>query len=210
MTGGTIAIVDYGMGNLRSVAKAVERVGGQAKVVATAREVLAAEKVILPGVGAFADAMVNLRRLGLIGAVRSVIEQERPFLGICLGLQLLFNVGFEDGEHTGMDVAAGRVVRFDFSLVPAAKGLAIPHMGWNSINWRGDCPLLAGVEQGSYVYFVHSYHVLPEGADFDAMRTEYGYTFTSGIWRGNLFATQFHPEKSQAVGLKMMANFVRL
>ena len=205
-----IAIVDYGMGNLRSVAKAVELFGGQAKVVTTPQEILAAEKVVLPGVGAFGDAMENLRRQDLVEAIRQVIREDRPFLGICLGLQLLFTVGCENGEHAGLDVFPGKVVRFDFSTLPAGSGLAIPHMGWNSIGWTRDCPFLAGIEQGSFVYFVHSYHVAPEQAELEATSTDYGYPFTSSIRRGNLFACQFHPEKSQKVGLKIVENFVRL
>jgi len=205
-----IAIVDYGMGNLRSVAKAVEKVGGRATVVSTAEEVEAAEKVILPGVGAFGDAMTHLRRGGLADAIGRVIGEKRPFLGICLGLQLLFEVGYEDGEHAGLGLLAGKVVRFDLAGLAGGADLAVPHMGWNTIGWDGDCPLLAGVRQGSHVYFVHSYHVVPAEADLATIRCEYGYPFAAGIWRGNLFATQFHPEKSQAVGLKMLANFVAL
>ncbi|NQU74998.1 MAG: imidazole glycerol phosphate synthase subunit HisH [Planctomycetes bacterium] len=205
-----IAIVDYGMGNLRSVAKAIELIGGRAKIVDTAEEILSAQKLILPGVGAFGDAMENLRRLGLIEPIKLAIAEGRPFLGICLGLQLLFGVGHEDGRHAGLDVLGGAVVRFDFSSVAGGEGLAIPHMGWNTIHWQRDCPLFRGLESGVYVYFVHSYHVVPEQADIEATSTRYGYAFTSSIWSGNMFATQFHPEKSQSVGLKMMANFVGL
>ncbi len=205
-----IAIVDYGMGNLRSVAKAVEKVGGRAEVVTTAEGVLAAEKVILPGVGALPDAMTHLRSQGLIEAIERVVAEDRPFLGICLGLQLLFEVGYEDGEHAALGLLAGEVVRFDMSGVAGADDLAVPHMGWNTIHWEGSCPLLAGVAQGSHVYFVHSYHVVPAAPAPAIIRTEYGYPFAAGVWRGNLFATQFHPEKSQAVGLKMLSNFVAL
>jgi imidazole glycerol-phosphate synthase subunit HisH len=205
-----IAIVDYGMGNLRSVAKAVERVGGQATIVTSPRQVLEADKVILPGVGAFGDAMENLQRQDLVGALRQVIQEDRPFLGICLGLQLLFTTGYEDGEYPGLNVFPGKVVRFDFASLGPSCDLAIPHMGWNSIRWTRDCPFLAGLEQDSYVYFVHSYYPVPEQPGLEATSTEYGYPFTSSVWRGNLFASQFHPEKSQQVGLKIVENFVRL
>ncbi len=205
-----IAIIDYGMGNLRSVAKAVERMGGEAKVVDTAEQVLAAEKVILPGVGAFADAMTHLTDRGLVDAIKQVIGEDRPFLGICLGLQLLFTTGYEDGVHAGLDVIAGEVKHFDFTDTPAGADLAIPHMGWNSIQWDRPCPLLTGVEHDSYVYFVHSYHVVCADPEVEATCTDYGYRFTSSIQRGRLFATQFHPEKSQSVGLKMIGNFVAM
>ena len=205
-----IGIIDYGMGNLRSVAKAIEKVGGQGKIISTPQEVAAVDKVILPGVGAFADAMTNLRNRQLVEPILHAIDLGRPFLGICLGLQLLFEVSHEDGEHTGLGIFPGKVVRFDFSSLPAGHDLAIPHMGWNSINWTRDCPLLAGVPQDSYVYFVHSYYVVPQQSDLQLTSTDYGYPFASGIWRGNLFATQFHPEKSQRVGLKMLENFVKL
>lgn len=205
-----IAIVDYGMGNLRSVAKAVELVGGRAEIVCSPAALGEAEKVILPGVGAFGDAIANLRGRGLDEPILRTIRQGKPLLGICLGLQLLFDVGYEDGEHAGLGVLAGQVSRFDFDALPTGHDLAIPHMGWNSIRWDRDCPLLAGIAQDSYVYFVHSYHVVPAKPGVELTRTDYGYPFTSSIWRDNLFATQFHPEKSQAVGLKMLDNFVRL
>ena len=205
-----IAIVDYGMGNLRSVAKAIERVGGRARIVTTAADIRSADKIILPGVGAFADAMEHLRRLDLIEEIERFVRLDRPFLGICLGLQLLLGTSHEDGRHAGLGIIPGEVVRFDLASLPDGKDLAIPHMGWNSIRWQDDCPLLAGIEQGSYVYFVHSYHVVPDRDDVVGTRTDYGRPFVSSVRRVNLFATQFHPEKSQAVGLKMMANFVRL
>ncbi len=205
-----IAIVDYRMGNLRSVAKAIECVGGQAKIVSTPDELAGAAKVILPGVGAFADAMAHLRTQELIEPIRRIIDDGRPVLGICLGLQLLLGVGFEDGEHAGLDIVGGKVIHFDEARMVSEGKLAIPHMGWNAIAWEPGCPLLAGVEQGAYVYFVHSYHVIPDDPAVIATTTDYGYRFCSSIWRDNLFATQFHPEKSQAVGLKMLSNFVGL
>ena len=205
-----IAIVDYGMGNLRSVAKAVERMGGEAKIVTAPEDVLAADKVILPGVGAFADAMIHLRKQGLVDPLKEFVDSGRPLLGICLGLQLLFTTGYEDGEHEGLGILEGKVVRFDFSSLPAGTDLAIPHMGWNAIDYQPGCPLYDRVESGSYVYFVHSYYVVPADESVIATRTDYGYPFVSSVWRDNLFATQFHPEKSQAIGLKMVENFVRL
>jgi glutamine amidotransferase len=205
-----IAIVDYGMGNLRSVAKAIERMGGRARVISTPAELAAAPAVILPGVGAFGDAMEHLDRLGLVEPLRRKIAEDRPFLGICLGLQLLFQVSHEEGRYEGLGVLKGQVRRFDFSHLPADRDLAVPHMGWNTIQWERPCPLWEGLAQGSYVYFVHSYCVVPEDPLVQATWTDYGGPFTSSIRRGNLFATQFHPEKSQAVGMKILENFVRL
>ncbi|MFW6155529.1 MAG: imidazole glycerol phosphate synthase subunit HisH [Planctomycetota bacterium] len=204
-----IAVIDYGMGNLRSVAKAVERAGGQARIVGAPDDVLAAEKIILPGVGAFADAMTHLRERDLVDPIKRVIAADRPFLGICLGLQLLFDVGYEDGEDAGLGVLGGKVVPFDFTDWPEAAGLSIPHMGWNTLAWDRPDPMLSGVEHGSYVYFVHSYHVVPDDPAVVATTTEYGYRFSSAVRRGKLFASQFHPEKSQRVGLKIVENFVK-
>ena len=204
-----IAVIDYGMGNLRSVVKAVECVGGQARIISEPDGVLAADKIILPGVGAFADAMTHLRERNLVEPLKQVIAADRPLLGICLGLQLLFDVGYEDGEHAGLGVLGGKVVRFDFTGRPEAAGLSIPHMWWNTLAWDRPDPMLSGVEPGSYVYFVHSYHVVPDDPAVEATSTEYGYRFTSAVRRGNLFASQFHPEKSQGVGLRMVENFVK-
>ena len=207
-----IAIIDYEIGNLRSVQKAIERVGGDARLVTTPAELARAEKVILPGVAAFGDAMRELRGLKLVEPLRSAVAEGMPYLGFCLGLQLLFEVSYEDGEHTGLGVLPGRVVRFDFPAARAddAERLSVPHMGWNQVRLRGACPMLAGVPDGAYVYFAHSYHVVPEDPTVIATTTEYGGEFVSSVWRETLFATQFHPEKSQAVGLKLLENFVRL
>jgi glutamine amidotransferase len=205
-----IAIVDYGMGNLRSVQKAFERVGADARIVSSSEEIERASRVVLPGVGAFADAIANLRRQGLIEPVLQAIESGRPFLGICLGLQLLFDISYEDGEHTGFGVVPGKVVRFDFADLPAARGLKVPHMGWNRLRWGEACPLLAGLTSGTYFYFVHSYHVQPIEADVKMARCDYGVEFVAMIWRQNLYATQFHPEKSQKSGLKILENFAKL
>jgi len=205
-----IAIVDYGMGNLRSVQKGFERVGVDAQVVTNAEQIERAAKVVLPGVGAFADAIAHMREQGLVQPVLEAIESGRPFLGICLGLQLLFDVSYEHGEHAGLGAVPGKVVRFDFVDLPAARDLKVPHMGWNRLRWTTPCPLLAGLEPGSYFYFVHSYHVQPIEADLNVAWSEYGVDFVAMIWRDNVFATQFHPEKSQRCGLKILENFSRL
>ncbi len=209
-SGHVISIVDYGMGNLRSVQKAFENVGAEARVVSTVREVAEAEKLVLPGVGAFRDAITHLRDQGLIEPLREVAVSGRPFLGICLGLQLLFDVSYEDGEYRGLGIVPGRVVRFDFRQTGFESELKIPHMGWNQLRWQRQCPLLAGLESGEYVYFVHSYYVEPVDPSVICGITDYGYTFTSMVWTGNLYATQFHPEKSQRAGLRMLRNFAGL
>ncbi len=205
-----IAIVDYGMGNLRSVQKALEHVGGEARIVKTPAELAGAEKIVLPGVGAFVDAIDKLRSAGLAGPLIDAVAQNVPLLGICLGLQLLFDISYEHGEHTGLGIVPGKVERFRPATDEAGRSLSIPHMGWNQIYWERECPLLAGIEQGAYVYFAHSYYVAPADEADTCTTTEYGYSFTSSVWRDSLFATQFHPEKSQTVGLKILENFVRL
>jgi len=205
-----IAIVDYGMGNLRSVQKAVEHVGGRARIVQMPAEVDAAEKVILPGVGAFGDAIGRLREAHLDAALVRAIGAHRPFLGICLGLQLLFDVSYEDGRHAGLGVLGGEVVRFEPPAEADGRRLPVPHMGWNRIRWQRPCPLLRGLAPEPYVYFVHSYYVVPRQPEVTLTTTEYAGRFVSAVWRDNLFATQFHPEKSQQVGLTMLRNFVAL
>ncbi len=197
-----IRIVDYGMGNLRSVQKAFEKLGIAAEIVTSPEQIASAEKLVLPGVGAFRDAIHELRRLELVEPIREHIRQDKPFLGICLGLQLLFDVSFEDGEWQGLGVIAGDVVRF-----PSLPDLKVPHMGWNNLELTGPSPLLTGLPTDASVYFVHSYYVRPQDESVIAARTSYGVNFTSMIARGNLFATQFHPEKSQKVGLKLLENF---
>ncbi len=200
-----IAIVDYGMGNLRSVQKALARVGADAQITSDPEHIASAEKVVLPGVGAFGDAMAELRARGLVDAVRCAIESGRPFLGICLGLQLLFDVGYEGGRHEGLGVLRGEVVRF--ALPPEYK---VPHMGWNQLHVRRHAPLLAGLPDGMYAYFVHSYYAVPAEASVIAAETCYPQPFASMVWRDNVYATQFHPEKSQALGLAMLRNFAAL
>ncbi|MFI5397539.1 MAG: imidazole glycerol phosphate synthase subunit HisH [Candidatus Binatia bacterium] len=197
-----IAIIDYGMGNLRSVQKGLERVGFSAEVTRNVERIEAAAGVVLPGVGAFGACMDNLRTYGLIETVRRVISRGTPFLGICLGMQLLFEESEEFGRVPGLGIFPGRVVRF-----PGMSDLKVPHMGWNQIRKRQNPPHLNGIDDGAFVYFVHSYYVVPTDADLTATTTEYGIEFTSAIARDNVFATQYHPEKSQAVGLKILENF---
>jgi glutamine amidotransferase len=197
-----IAIIDYQMGNLRSVQKGFEKVGHSATITSSAADLAAAEKVVLPGVGAFGDAMAELRRRDLVGPIRDAIASGKPFLGICLGLQLLFDVGYEGGEHEGLRILRGKVTRFDLP-----RELKVPHMGWNRGRFLRAAPLLAGIAEGTFFYFVHSYHCVPEDPALVAIESDYGGPFCAAVWRDNLFATQFHPEKSQAEGLKILKNF---
>ena len=200
-----IALIDYGSGNLRSAEKALTRVGADVCVVNCAADIATADAVVLPGVGAFGDCIRNLSKDGLDVAIKKVIAAGKPFLGICVGLQMLFESGEENPGVAGLGVLAGTVPRF------AANGLKVPHMGWNRLRIRqAGCPLLAGITDDSAVYFVHSYYGQPRSASVVAATTEYGVEFGSVIWRENVFATQFHPEKSQAVGLRMLQNFVEL
>ncbi len=201
----TIAIIDYGMGNLRSVQKAFENVGHSATITNDPAVVAKAAKVVLPGVGAFEDAMHELRQRNLVRPVLDAIESGKPFLGICLGLQLLFDVGYENGRHEGLGVLRGDVVRFDLP-----EEYSVPHMGWNQLDIVRCPPVLRDVDPGTYVYFVHSYYVVPKDAAVIATTTDYGGPFCSMIWRGNVFASQFHPEKSQSNGLKILRNFALL
>ncbi len=200
-----IAIIDYQMGNLRSVQKAFEKVGAQAVITSDPRELAQAEKIVLPGVGAFRDAIAELRRRDLTKPIREAIEAGKPFLGICLGLQLLFDVSYEDGEYEGLGVLKGKVVRFE---VP--REFKVPHMGWNQALIRRRAPILEGIAEGTHFYFVHSYYVVPEDTEVIAIEADYHRPFCAMVWRDNLFATQFHPEKSQAQGLRMLKNFVAL
>jgi glutamine amidotransferase len=199
-----IAVVDYDAGNLHSVAKALEAVGLRARVTAEPREVEAADGVILPGVGAFPDAMRRLGERGLVEPLRRHIAADRPFLGICLGLQLLFAWGEEGGGSPGLQAFAGRVVRLQ------APGRKIPHMGWNAIRLHRESPLFAGIADGEYFYFVHSFHAVPERAEELVATTDYGGRVTAAVGRGRVHAVQFHPEKSSRAGLRVLANFGRL
>lgn len=194
------------MGNLRSVQKAIERVGAEAKITCDPKIIAAADKVILPGVGAFRDAIQALRDHHLVDVIRESTANGRPFLGICLGLQLLLELSYEDGEFEGLGIVPGKVRRFDLS--PEFK---IPHMGWNQVIPEHDGnPLFSGIPTDAWFYFVHSYYVDPEDASWIAGRTDYGGQFVSAIRRENVFATQFHPEKSQTTGLQLLTNFVNL
>jgi len=199
-----IAIIDYGMGNLRSVQKGFERMGREAVVTRDPRTILDAGKVVLPGVGAFPDCMRNLEEYGLIDSVQKSIASGKPFLGICLGLQLLFTESEEFGISKGLDIIKGRVIRFKGAEF---KDLKIPHMGWNSASIKRRPPAMVDVPDNSYFYFVHSFHVVPEDKDVIATTTNYGIDFISSIWKDNIFAAQFHPEKSQALGLSILKRF---
>lgn len=200
-----IALIDYGLGNLRSVQKALERVGHGATITADPAAVATATRVILPGVGASADALAAVRERGLEQPLKDFVASGRPFLGVCLGLQMLFEWSYEDGEHRGLGLLPGKVVRFQ-----APAGLKVPHMGWNQIRFARRPPLFDGIADGAYFYFVHSYHVVTDDRAIVATETDYGGAFCSSVWRGNLFATQFHPEKSQADGLRLLKNFAEL
>jgi glutamine amidotransferase len=201
-----ITIVDYGMGNLRSVQKACEKVGAAARIVADPDAIAAADKLILPGVGAFRDAIHELQRLHLVEPIVEHIRRDKPFLGICLGLQLLFDFSYEGGEWPGLKVFRGDVVRF-----PSDPNLKVPHMGWNTLQrTQSDIPLLRNIPDDASVYFVHSYYVRPQDETLVATRTEYGVPFVSMIARGRVFATQFHPEKSQKAGLQLLTNFATM
>ena len=200
-----IAIIDYGMGNLRSVQKALEHVGHSAEITSDPDRIRGSSRVILPGVGAFADAAAELRRTGLGEAFKEAVAAGKPCLGVCLGLQLLFDLSEEDGLHEGLGLLPGRVVRFRPAL-----GLKIPHMGWNTLEIQRPSPLLKGLGPDPSVYFVHSYHALAAEPNDVAAVSDHGGTFTAMVWRENLMACQFHPEKSQKVGLTMYANFAAL
>ena len=204
MTPHAIAIIDYDMANLRSVQKAFEQVGHSARIIRRPEEIDAADKIVLPGVGAFADAVVTLRERDLAGPILRHIEKGKPFLGICLGLQMLFDVGYEDGVHQGLGLFRGSCVRFD---VDETMALKVPHMGWNQLDVRRRAPIFRDLPEGGSVYFVHSYHVVPADESIIATTTDYGRSFVSSIWRDNVMATQFHPEKSQKVGLAILSNF---
>jgi len=195
-----LAIIDYGVGNIRSVYMAFRRLGLEARITSDARALARARAVVLPGVGAFGDAIESIRSLGLAEAILSIIEDGVPFLGICVGLQLLFEVGEEMGEHRGLGVLEGRVRRFP-------EGRPVPHMGWNQIDQRRPIPLWRGVPDHSYAYFVHSYYADPVDRSVIAATTDYGLDYPSAVARGNLYAIQFHPEKSQDVGQRILRNF---
>lgn len=198
-----IVIVDYGMANLRSVQKAFEAVGANAVISSDISKIAGADRLVLPGVGAFRDAIARVRELGLHEIIPRFIESGKPFLGICLGLQMLFTRSLEDGDYAGLNLLKGDVVRF-----PNRPGLKVPHMGWNGLDFpKQNCPLFEGVPAQSHVYFVHGYYAVPEEKQFISATADYGGPFCAALWKDNLVATQFHPEKSQAVGLRMLKNF---
>lgn len=200
-----MVVVDYGMGNLRSAQKGLEKAGINAIVTSDSAAVEAADAVVLPGVGAFRDCMANLTKAGLVPPVLDAIEHRKPFLGICIGMQLLMTVSEEFGVHRGLGVVPGKVVRFD-----SQSGLKVPHMGWNRVHYTGENRLFDGIKDGSFFYFVHSYFAVPEDNSVVCGQTDYGERFCSAIAHGNLFATQFHPEKSHNHGLKILENFGKI
>lgn len=202
-----ITIIDYGMGNLHSVQKAFELFCRDVRISSSAKDVRGSDKIVLPGVGAFKKAMHELDRKGLSDAIRAFVEKKKPFLGVCLGFQLIFSESEEGGRVKGLDILKGKVRKFN------ADGLKIPHMGWNRINFKlqtSNFKILKDVQDGSYVYFVHSYYAKPEDRDIVICETEYGANFASGIQKDNIHAFQFHPEKSQKTGLKIVKNFAEL
>ncbi|MBO2945411.1 imidazole glycerol phosphate synthase subunit HisH [Paenibacillus sp. F411] len=199
-----IAVVDYGMGNLHSVSKAVERLGYEPLITGVREEILSADGIILPGVGAFGDAMEHLRESGLDQVMREAAARTAPLLGICLGMQLLFSQSEEHGVHEGLNILPGKVVRF------TGGDYKVPHMGWNSLSFlQPDVPLFAGLEEG-HVYFVHSYHVLPEVKSDLLAVTDYGQPVTAIVGRGHVYGMQFHPEKSGELGMSLLRGFLAL
>lgn len=196
-----IAVVDYGMGNLKSVVKAFKKVEIDARTTSNPSEIDGASAVVLPGVGAFRDCIKNLNDLNLADSIVRSIEKGKPYLGICLGLQILFGESEEFGASPGLNIFKGKVVRFP------DNGLKIPHMGWNTVKYQGRPPIFEDVEDNSYFYFVHSYFVVPEDGTITAGTTEYGMNFTSVAWKDNIIAMQFHPEKSQKIGLRVLKSF---
>ena len=196
-----IAIIDYGMGNIRSVEKGFQKAGADVKVTQDPRDINNADGVVLPGVGAFRDCMKGLEDLNLSNAVIETIKKGKPFLGICVGLQILFSESEEFGTSRGLDIFKGRVVRFQSS------DLKIPQMGWNQLNIINSNALFKGIPDKSYFYFVHSYYVVPEDKGIISTTTDYGIDFTSSVCSDNVYAVQFHPEKSQTLGLKVLENF---
>ena len=205
-----IAIIDYGMGNLRSVQKGFEAVGAKAIITSNPKKILSAKSVVLPGVGAFKECMANLEKLDLIDTVCQSAKSGKPFLGICLGLQLLFNQAEEFGHVDGLGILPGKVVGFKSVISDADEPLKIPHMGWNTVRVLPGNPLFHSVADESYFYFVHSYYVVPQDPTIVATTTFYGTDFTSGVQHENIHAFQFHPEKSQRLGLTILKNFSNL
>lgn len=207
-----IAVIDYGMGNLRSVHKALEVAGAKAKITSRPADLKNCKRIVFPGVGAFGEAMKELRRLNLLMPLKAAIDEGKYFLGLCLGMQLLFEKSAEAPGVKGLSVLKGEVKRFDFR---GKDGLKVPHMGWNNIAKSSELraksiKILKDVPDGEYMYFVHSYYVKPKDKNIVLTTTDYGIRFVSGIRKGNIYGFQFHPEKSQELGLKILKNFVRL
>jgi glutamine amidotransferase len=202
-----VVIVDYDRGNLRSVQKGFEKVGVDARVSREPKDIADASHVVLPGVGAFADCMANLETFGLIDPVVGAVRAGKPFLGICLGLQLLFTESAEFGPTPGLGLIPGRVEAFPTDMAEGGHRLKVPHMGWNRLHLAREAPVFAGTEEGTYAYFVHSYHVVPDDLEVVAATTQYGILFASAVWKDNIVACQFHPEKSDRAGLAMLKNF---
>lgn len=205
-----IAIIDYGMGNLRSVQKGFEKIGSEAVITNDPQVVLRAARVVLPGVGAFRDCMHNLEQGGFVEPILKTIAEGKPFLGICVGMQLLFTDSVEFGLYRGLGVIPGHVLRFPDQMTVAGEKLKVPQMGWNQLSFKRRPPVFEGIDDGSNVYFVHSYYVKPDDSSVIATTTDYGFEFCSSVWKDNVVATQFHPEKSQAVGLQILKNFAEL
>ena len=202
-----IAVIDYGMGNLRSVHKGLEKAGHDARVTSSPQAIRDAGALVLPGVGAFRDCIRSLEKLNLIEPILQSVRSGKPFLGICLGLQVLFTESEEFGTTPGLNLIPGRVVRFAQDHTQGTERLKIHHIRWNTITLRRKMPIFNGVEDGSFFYFVHSYYVVPDDASAIATTTGYGIEFASSIQKDNIFACQFHPEKSQEVGLRLLQNF---
>ena len=203
-----IAIIDYGMGNLRSVQKGFEKIGSDAIITDNPQDVLRADRIVLPGVGAFRDCMHNLEQGGFVEPILKVVAEGRPFLGICVGMQLLFSDSVEFGLYNGLNIIPGHVLRFPDQMTVAGEKLKVPQMGWNQLSFKRRPPAFEGIADGSNVYFVHSYYVKPDDEQVIATTTDYGIEFCSSVWHDNIVATQFHPEKSQAIGLQILKNFV--
>lgn len=203
-----IGIIDYKMGNLASVQNACQKVGMDSSIIRDPEELVSCERLILPGVGAFGDAMDHLKEYGFVEPIREYAASGKPLLGICLGMQLLFDSSCEFGEHEGLGLVPGRVVKFDKTKLDA--GLKIPQMGWNKLFVQRESPLFEDLPKEIYLYFVHSYHVVCEKEEDEIGRTEYGYAFSSAVQRGNVYGFQPHPEKSHEMGLKILKNFTKV
>lgn len=201
-----LAVIDYGAGNLRSVVHALRRLNAtDMRVVQQPEQLAGAEKIILPGVGAFGACMAQMHKQDLVAPLKDALAAGIPYLGICVGMQMLFDAGEEMGEHAGLGILGGRVIRF-----PHFADRKVPHMGWNQLNFRRDSELLKGLGEENYVYFVHSYYCAPTDGDMVVASVDYGFDFAAFVQQGNIFGVQFHPEKSQNTGLRILANFLRI